>query len=511
MDKKKALYNIIVSLFFKIIVLLFSLISRRYLINALGDETNGVYSLFVSIIGFLSVADLGIGSAISFSLYKPVVENDKDTVSGLYYLYKKIYNIISIIILTLGLSIAPFVPMLAKGNSGNINISFNYILFLLATLLSYGYAYKTSFINAHKDNYLTTSIRSIGQIIEFVLQIIILIYMPLFELFIFSIIISNGLQWVLTNHYFSKNYRNRINNNRTLSKKILHDVFDKTKAMFSHKIGGLLVNTLNGIIISFFIGVVILGKYSNYLTILTGVNSILTLVFVAITSVLGHSFAKNSKEVFYKQFMMIFTFNFIIGVIFYLGFISISDELISLIFSSDQIIDRSIVIVLTINYFIQFMRQTTLTFKDASGTFYQDRYKPILEGVVNLSLSLFLVGIIGINGVLISTIITNLFICHIIEPYVLFKYAFGVKVRNQIMIQYTLIIVFVLSVYLFESLTLPMIPNQFMDLILKGGTSVLLSFLSIMVIYLVIKPIRSQINIVIKRIIEFIKSQTNQI
>lgn len=506
MDKKKAVYNIAVSLAFKLIILFLALLSRRYLIRILGNEANGVYSLFLSVIGFLSIAELGIGSAITFNMYKPIVEKNYVKVTLLYRLYKKVYLIVALVILIIGPFLTLFLNILAKGNTGSFNLSLNYLIILFATVTSYFYAYKTSYINAHKDDYITISIRSLGLIAEAIMQILFLKYFKSFELFFVSILISNLMQWILTNYIFRKKYMyTLINEESNLDMETRKEVIDKAKAMFMHKIGGLLVNTLNGVIISAFVGVVMLGKYMNYTTILAGISSLLVLTFTAITSILGHSYAKNTPKVFHSQFKKAYVYNYIIGVIFYIGFLAISDELIRLIFSDLQVLDRKIVVVLTINYFVQFMRQSTLTFKDASGTYYYDRYKPFFEGVINLSLSILLVRTLGVSGVLLSTIITNLLICHIIEPFVLYKHGFKNNPTKYYLINYLLISIFLVSVFLFEIIDFKYTTNIYWSILQRGFFSIIFSSLILIITYIFISPIRKEINLVLFEILKYIK------
>lgn len=133
-----------------------------------------------------------------------------------------------------------------------------------------------------------------------------------------------------------------------------------------------------------------------------------------------------------SQFKQIYVLNFVIAFIFFFGFFVVIDPLIIILFEEASVLPRDIVLIITINYFVQFMRQATLTFKDASGLFYQDRFKPLVEGIVNLILSLILVYILGIQGVLIATIFTNLFITHTVEPFVLYRYGFESKVKTII-------------------------------------------------------------------------------
>ena len=509
MKKEKAAKNIIVSLIFKFILIIFNLLTRRYLLSILGAEATGVYSLYVSIIGFLAVAELGVGSAITFSMYKPIVDGDKDQISGLYFLYKKIYRIVLTIMLFGGIALTPFLPNIAKNTTGNINLYTTYIIFLFSTLLPYLFAHKTSFIEANMDNYYTITISSLGKIIESILQITLLILTKSFDIFLISILISNIFKMLTTNILYNKKYRHLINGNKVLSSEVRFDVNKRTKAMFSHKIGGVLVMTVDSVIISAFIGVGVLGLYTNYKSIVDSMAGILGLVFSSIVSILGHSYASNTKAVYHNQFKQLYLINYIITFIFYLGYFSVIDGIIGIIFGTQFIIDKDIVIVITLNYYIQFMRQVTMSFKDASGTFYNDRYKPLLEGITNLILSLILVQFFGIIGVLVATIITNLFITHIIEPYVLYKYAFGDSPKNYYFTNYAGIAIFTLALFIFNLIPFPTYSNLWIDVLVKGSASVFISSVVLMIIYLTNKNMRKIINNLVKSILYHIKKRRN--
>lgn len=515
MNKNKAFINIITSTVFKLVLLVVSLFLRRYLLKYLGTEAVGLFSLFTSILGFLAIAELGIGTAITFSMYKPMVENDDDKISGLYFLYRKIYIIISIVMLTLGGIVAIFIPALAKDSTGVFNIRIPFILFLISTITTYLYAHKTSFINANLDNYITVSIRSIGLILEAILQIIVLAFVAKsnlrlgFTLFILVILFSHLIQWIFTEIIFNYKYKKQINNNKVLSKEVIDDVTEKTKAMFFHKIGVILVNTTDSLIISSAISVAILGIYTNYITLATGMVGMLALVFSSITSILGHSYAKNTKEVFKEQFNFLYLFNYVLAFIFFLGFYAVVDKSILLIFSKDNnlIMSNTIVVVITLNYFIQFMRQTVMVFKDASGLFYYDRYKPLFEGIINLILSLIFVKFWGIIGVLLATILTNLFITHVVEPFVLFKYGFEKKPITYFLYNYIGIGLFIVAVIIFNLIPFKDSNNIIIDLLVRGFTSVAISLGFLIIIYIVNKRFRDTFNRLIKIGIRFIKGK----
>lgn len=150
MDKRKSLINVITAVFFKIILLVLTLFTRRFLIKYVGNEANGVFSLYTSIIGVLAIADLGIGTAITFSMYKPIVDGDKYKISALYKLFIKVYRIIGIIILVGGLCVLPALPYLAKDYSADFNLYYTFLLMLTSIVITYFYSAKSSLINAYK-------------------------------------------------------------------------------------------------------------------------------------------------------------------------------------------------------------------------------------------------------------------------------------------------------------------------------------------------------------------------
>ena len=502
MDKKKSLLNVIVAIAFKFILLILSLVSRRFLIRYVGNQATGLFSLYTSIVGFLAVAELGVGSAITFCMYRPIVENKKDEVAGLYHLFTKLYLIIGGIILVAGFIVMPFLPYLAKDYADiDINLYLTFGLMLTSTVLSYMFSSKSSVINAYKDNYITTAINSIGNIIRYILQIIIIIFTKSFELYLIATIVSVLIEWLLTSFVFNKKYKELKQIKTKVNDETKKEVVMKTKAMFMHKIGGLLVNTADSIIISAFIGVVILGKYSNYTTIMTSMTSIITLFFSPLTSVLGHLCIKSDKEEVKKYFNFFYTFNFILGIIFFLGYYSIIDDLITICFGNDLEIAKSISMVITINYFIQFMRQATLLFRDATGLFYQDRWKPLFEGISNVIFSISFVYLFtylfgeefAVVGVIVATIITNIFICHVVEPHILYKYEFKSNTTKYYLKNYLCIASFVIALFLLNFL-MRSNDNVWVELLINGFISVGISLVFICVFILIDKDFRFYIK-----------------
>ncbi len=498
MDKKKGLLNVCISIAFKLILLFGAILVRRFLIKYSGNEVNGLNSLYISIIGFLSVAELGVGSAITFCMYKPIVEGNKDKVSALYHLFTKLYLIIGAIILVAGCVLIPLLPYLAADYQGvNQNLYLSFFLMLVSVVLTYLFSSKTSLVNAYKNNYITTTISSCGMILQYGLQICVLIFTHSFIWYLVCAIISVVAQWGVTEIFARKKYKEIIKNRQKIDSETKKEVTKNVKAMFMHKIGGVLVNTVDSIIISAFIGIVILGKYSNYTTIMSAMTGVITLFFTPLTSIIGHLFIENDKDCVKKYFNFFHSFNFVIGCIFFLGYYAVIDNLVTICFGNDLELNKSISFIITLNYFIQFMRQATLLFRDATGTFYNDRWKPLIEGILNIAMSIGFVYLFGylfgeefaVVGVIVATIVTNLAICHVIEPHVLYKYGLNSKTKNYYIRNYIYIIIFAAALIGLH-FCLQSYANEWKELLVNASISLAIAILPCTVVALIDKDFR---------------------
>ncbi len=454
MDKFKSLLNVLVSVAFKLMLLVGAILVKRFIIQYIGNEVNGLNALYGSIIGFLGVAELGVGSAIIFCMYRPIVNGETQKVAALYRLFTKLYYIVGGIILAGGIIVMFFLPYLvADYESINQNLYLTFALMLVSVVISYLFSSKTSLINAYKNNYITTIISSSGLVLQYVLQIVVLVCTRSFVWFLACRIVAAIAQWAATEIVVRVKYRDVIAVKSTIDDETKKSVTKNIKAMFMHKIGGVLVNTADSVIISAFIGAVILGIYSNYTTIMTAMTDTIVLFFTPLTSVIGHMCVRQDETEIRRYFNFFHTLNFIIGVIFFLGYYAVIDDLITICFGSgdeDLIMSKSVSFIITLNYFIQFMRQATMLFRDATGTFYNDRWKPLFEGLTNVVLSIAFVYLFSyafgesfaVVGVITATIITNILICHIVEPHVLYKYALHISAGKYYLKNYLYIALF---------------------------------------------------------------------
>lgn len=507
MDRKRSALNIAVSIIFRFLILVTSLITRRYLIQYIGNEINGLDSLYASILGFLSVAELGVGTAIVFCMYTPIVEKNNEKVAALYQLFSRVYWIIGGVILAVGTVFMFFIPYIAKDYAQlEVDIYRTFFLTLVSVVLTYAFNSKLSLINAYKQNYISTAISSSGVVLQYILQAIVVVFTSSYELYLICKIFTVLLQWGVTDYVTRKKYAHIVSMSRQKVDIVTkRDIMRNIKALFLQRIGGILVDSTSSIIVSAFIGVVVLGKYSNYSMIAVAVISIISLFFTPLTSIIGHVYVEN-KDALRNYFAIFYGINFILGLVFFVGYYAIIDNLVELMLGNNLQLSRSISFVITLNYFVKFMRQSYILFKDATGTFFEDRWRPLIEGSINIVLSIVLVVLFrnicgeeyGVVGVCLATIITNLTVCHTMEPYVLYKKIFKSSAKPQMIKNLLLTGVFVFALLIMDVLR-QSFDNHFAEMLVNGILSLCITSMITVAIVLVNRDLRERIVGIVKK------------
>ena len=505
MDKRKSLLNVSSAIVSRILLIIVALIVRRLLIQNIGNDVNGLDSLYTSIIGVLAVAELGIGSAIIFSMYNPIVQGDRRQVASLYFLYRKLYRIIGLFIFAAGCLILPFLPNLIEDYADiNVNVYATFLLTLIAVILTYFYSAKSSLIEAYKDNYITTIILTASRLIMYGLQIVVLLLSESFVLYLVCQIVGSLVAWVLTEAVVRKKHSGIIKTFVPVDRDTRYEIVKNIKAMFMHRFGSVLIGSIDNLIISTFVGVVVLGKYSNYNYICSVMSGTIALFFTPLTSTVGHLCAQGNKEKMRAYFDHFYCMNYILGVVFFLGYYAVIHGVARLVFGLGIEVSQGIVFVITVSQFISFMRRSCLLFRDASGTFYFDRWKPAVEGLTNLILSLVFVQVFPeeykVVGVIIATIITNLSICYIVEPYVVYKHAFGQSPWGYYFRNYAYTGIFVVALFIL-SRCVSDADGTLIGIANNGIISIAVSIGALVVVFLLDKKFRSELLTMRQRII----------
>lgn len=428
---KNSVKNSLIGLIGQIIGLILNFVSRTIFINILGMDYLGISGLFTNVLSVLSLAELGFNSAITYSMYKPLADKNEDTITALMSLYKKTYNIIGVIVAVIGVMIIPFLDIIAKGANNVENIILIYILFLLNSVISYFFSYKAAIITADQKNYIVIINQYIFQIIRIIIQTITLILTHSYILYLIIQVSSIFIENLFISKKSDKLYPYlKKNKTKILDIKIKSKIIKNVKAMICHKIGSVAVIGTDNILISAFIGVYWVGIYSNYLLIITAIKNIVNQIFTAITASIGNLNAIETREKQQEVFNNVLFMNFIVYGNCSIILMILINPFIKIWIGNEFVMNYYIVFVIIVNFYITGMRKTTLTFKDAYGLFWNDRFKPLFEAVINLIVSIIMLKIFGIIGVFIGTLASTILTGFWIEPYIVYKYGFKASVNK---------------------------------------------------------------------------------
>lgn len=433
MRTKNSLKNVIASMLSNIITIIIGVVAQAIFIKILGSEYLGLNSLFSNIISMLAIVEMGIGNAIIFNLYKPIANNEIEKIKSLMYFYKKSYRIIASIVLIIGIIIIPMIPFIVDVESVtvDINIYLVYILFLLDTVFSYFLSYKRSILYANQKNYIVNIIHILYTVIMNLLQIFILFISRNYYLYLIVKIVMRILENIVITIVANKKYEYlKENNIEKLDKNIESDIFKKIKAMFFHKIGSFVVLGTDNIIISKFLGLVTVGMYSNYYLIINSVQTIFNQVVQSTTASIGNLLVTENKEKHFQVFDRIRFLNFWISTFAGVSILIIMSSFIKIWIGESYILPGFVLIVLVINYYLNSTRSTYIAFKDAACIYYEDRFVPILESIINIIASVVLVRKFGLAGVFIGTIISGMVLWLYSYPKYVYKKLFDRKYRE---------------------------------------------------------------------------------
>lgn len=420
---QSAVKNIVFGQIGNLITQILNFVLRTIFIDYLGDTLNGVNALYTSILSVLSLAELGIGTALSYSLYKPVAGKDYEKVKSYMQFYKKVYQIIGVVIAAAGLMLSPFLPWLVRQPDGVTlrDLTLYYYIFLFNTASSYFVAYKYSLVNAEQKNYIQTNILTVTKMITVSLQIVAVLVTGNFYIYLLTAAGVELIQKIFVTVYFNRKYPFLKDKDvRKLSKEETGEIATKTKALVFHKVGDVARLQTDSMIISAFINVTVTGFVDNYNWVLNSIANVVNIFFNSVISSFGNLIATESKE---RQYQMFRVYRFAACWIYgftAIGFSMLLTPFIILWKGEGRALAYTVVICILVDFYFKGERIVLSNFKTAAGVFEQDKYLALIQGAVNLVISIVLVRSIGLTGVYIGTIVSGL-IANITKPIIIYK------------------------------------------------------------------------------------------
>lgn len=420
-----AVRNIKYAIIGQMLGILVSFVGRLAFVKILSVEYLGLSGLFTNILSILHLAELGVGTSINYSLYKPLANKDEKKISALMLIYKKAYTIIGTLIGLLGISLTPFLHYLVKDLPNIPNIRLIYILFVLNSALSYFFTYKRALIIADQKRYIATLYRYGLFIVLTIVQIIALYITRDFFMYLGLQLLFTLLENILISHKADKLYPFlKIYKREILSKEDKVQIKRNVMGMICHRIGGVVVNGTDNVLIAKLVGIVSVGLYSNYLLIYNSLNTVYGLLFQSLTASVGNLAATEDSEKSENVFNIISFAGFWIYGFSSICLLNLFNPFISIWLGKEFLFSISIVLVISINFYLYGMRKSVLTFHSAYGLYWFGKSKPLFEAFINLVASILLGSKFGSIGILIGTAMSTLTTCFWVEPYILYKYGF---------------------------------------------------------------------------------------
>ncbi|WP_029906699.1 hypothetical protein [Prevotella sp. 10(H)] len=466
--------NFIASLSIMFAMTLLGFVTRKVFVDNIGVQYLGLNGLLLNILGVVSLLEGGFGTSIVYNLYKPLAEKDEPRIIALIQLYRKIYRYISLGILIMGLAIYPFLDVFIKDGDSLEYVSIVFFIFLFNSIVPYFAAYKWSLINADQKQYKLAAINLGYQIGVNLTKLAILyytknyiLYLLLESLFLvgYNVAITQKVNRLYS--YIKTKVRYEVD------KSTRKQIITNSKALFLHSLGGYLMHSTGNIVISSFVSIAVVGLYSNYTLITSYINSLITQTLNSFSESVGNLIATESDSRVNEVFNTIFLLNFIIVSLPVIILSNTINPFIVWWLGSEYLLDAATVAIILINLYIMGMRVSVQIFKVKSGIFTQDRFSPLIQGCLNIILSLILVQFWGITGVLLAFTISILSIGFWQFPYLVYRHTFKKPLRLYFIryAKYTLIAL--ISWAVAYCLCHLISNNSLIDIILKGMISLI--------------------------------------
>lgn len=423
---QNSLRNIKHALLNALVTAVIPFITRTVFIRILGKDYLGIDAVFLNIINLIEIVNIGIGSAITYSVYKLIADQDNERCRTLFRLYRNCYYTMGVIVLAIGVALVPFLDVILK-NKPNIpeNTTLIYLIILSGVVSFYFVADKQCVINAHQKNYMVTRIRTIVVTVINLVEIALLFWTRNYMVYLILQTSQNIIIYSLVYIKAIRSYpeyfrRGKVNK---LAQEDRQVIVKNTVALVFNRAGSLLINCTDNFIIASFVGVVSSGLYSNYLVIKNILNTFTALFTQSLTASIGNLNAEGNKKRLNEIFDQVYFINYMIHAFCSICFFCLIEPFIRLWVGDAYCMGLGVAAIVTINFYILGIQKTAEQFKAACGLYWQDRFRVFIEAILNLIISIILVQRLGVLGVLLGTFISDVLVTFWVEPLIVFRHA----------------------------------------------------------------------------------------
>lgn len=430
MRKKYAIINTLVNAGAYLITLIPVFWVRKAIIATLGEEFLGLTSLFQNLIGFLSLAELGVGAAVMFALYKPIAEKNYSTTNAYLSYFQNAYVKISSVIAVVGIALMLFFPQIIKTTIPRQTVFLAFLIFLQSTLLSYWFSSRITLFMVSQKGYVVSGLASGFRLVTLAVQIGTLYLFK--NLFIFLIIqvVFDAIYLIVINYLAAKHFPWIGQPHQALTQKEKKGLYTNTAAVFCHKMGSFVILGSDSIIISVFISLAAVGRYSNYNILFSTATNIVEKMFDGVAAGIGNILATEENQYSYIAHKRLMFMNFVIVSFLSILLGCVSRTFVTLWVGREFCLDSTVVWLLVFNFYFRGMRSSVEKFKQGAGLYVQDWWSPVCEAILNLGLALLFVRRWGIAGVLFATAMSNILVVFWVKPYIVYRDIFKQPLRK---------------------------------------------------------------------------------
>lgn len=400
-------------------------LSRKIFLHFLDPRYLGLDALFFNLTTLLSLSELGIGTAIAYSLYKPLAFNEVDKIKSLMRFYKRAYRTIGVFVLLLGTALMPVLPHILGELPDLPHVNLIYFIYIFHASMSFVISHRRTLLIADQKRYLDSLYQYGFLTAKHIIQMAVIVFSQNFIYFLFVMVIITFIENILLRRKIENIYPYLLEKDvepigQLESTQLKKNIY----AISLQRVGTFLVDGTDNILIVTFVDLLSAALYSNYVLIREAVFRVFDIIYSSIRASIGNLFAseslEESKRAFFQlHFVSTWLFGWAAICIYF-----ISTPFISLWLGPAFLLPKATVLVIAINFYLRGIRQPVLTFRDSLGLFWYDRYKSFAEAFVNLVVSIILVKRIGFIGVILGTSISTLTVCSWLEPYILFRFGF---------------------------------------------------------------------------------------
>ncbi|MEA4964565.1 MAG: oligosaccharide flippase family protein [Oscillospiraceae bacterium] len=421
--RKNAILNISIGYVAQIGILILSFVGRRIFLNYLSVDYLGVNGLYSNVLTILSLAELGLDTAVLYSLYKPVADDNKPLINSLVKYFKKIYSVLAGGVFLVGIMLIPFLKYIINSELPQQDLIIFYVLFLMNTVASYFVAHKVALLSAYQEQRIPKMVSLGCNLLLQVIHIIVLIIWQNYYAYIIATvlttIVNNTVLGIVCNRIHHDVFE--VSEVVTFDKK---PIFQRIFSTFLYKIGAVLINSTDNILISVIVSTTAVGLYSNYYTIIAATQGFIAIITTSLISGIGNLCANGNKERQHELFNMLLLFYHFLGAVGFIGFYLLFNNVILIWLGEQYLFDQWTVFIIALNFYLTNAISPIWMYREANGIFDQVKYLILIRALINIVLSVVLGLLWGVFGIFAATAISLLLTSFWYEPKILFGNVF---------------------------------------------------------------------------------------